>query len=128
MPQIKLGSRPKSFARVVQCKDVDGSDLSIPVTYKYRTRKDYGAWLDSLPPQPQAADAKGGDGAFSAEVYVELMSKWNASKIEQSLDSWGLDVEFNPENVKQLCDESPAAAEAIIEQYRSAIIEGRLGN
>ena len=127
MPTIKLGARPTSVARVVKTKDIDGSELSIPVTYKYRTRKDYGAWIDTLPPQPTTADAVV-DGKFSAEKYIEMMSAWNANKIAQCVDSWGLDVEFSPEAVKQLCDESPAAAEAVIGEYQAASVEGRLGN
>lgn len=127
MPTIKLGARPKSFARVVKAQDLDGSELLIPVTFKYRTRKEYGAWIDSLPPEPTAADAVV-DGKFSAEAYVEKVSEWNANKVMQSVDAWGLDVEFGPESVKQLCDEMPAAADAINKDYQSACIEGRLGN
>jgi hypothetical protein len=128
MPTVKLGNRPKSFARVVKFKDIDGTELSIPVTYKYRTRQEFGAWIDTLPKHPESADAAGEDGKFSSEKYVELMSAWNASKIEQMLEGWGLDVDCSPENIRQLCDEMPGGAEAIIEQYRAAIIEGRLGN
>ena len=87
MPTIKLGARPKSFARVVKAQDLDGSELLIPVTFKYRTRKEYGAWIDSLPPEPTAADAVV-DGKFSAEAYVEKVSEWNANKVMQSVDVW----------------------------------------
>jgi hypothetical protein len=127
MPTIKLGARPTSFARTVKTKDIDGSDLLIPVTFKYRTRKEYGAWIDTLPAQPTTADAVV-DGKFSAEKYIELVSAWNANKIAQCVDSWGLDVPFDAEAIKQLCDESPAAAEAVIGEYQAASIEGRLGN
>jgi hypothetical protein len=127
MATVKLGSRPKSFARVVKFKDVDGTELTAPVTYKYRTRKEYGAWVDALPAQPTTSDAME-DGKFSAETYIEKMSEWNAGKIMQSVDSWGLDIEFNQASVKQLCDEMPACAEAIIAEYQTACIEGRLGN
>jgi hypothetical protein len=129
MATVKLGSRPKSFARVVKYKDVDGADLSLPVTFKYRTRKEYGEWHDSLPEYPQL-EGKEVDGktVYSVEDLLERRSAWNAKRISQSVDSWGLDVEFNDANVKQLCDESPAGADAVIEEYRAAIIEGRLGN
>jgi hypothetical protein len=128
---IKLGARPKTFARNVKTTDLDGADLLIPVTYKYRTLKEYGAWIDTLAPEPTTADGvvgEDGNKKFSAEAYVEKKSDWQTTKILQLLDSWGLDVAFDRANVKQLCDESPAAAEAIIEEYRAAIIEGRLGN
>lgn len=127
MATIKLGARPKTFARVVKTKDLDGTELLIPVTYKYRTRKEYGAWIDTLGAQPQTSDGVV-EGKFSAEAYVEKVSEWNANKIVQCVDGWGLDIDFTPENVKQLCDESPAAAEAVIGEYQAACIEGRLGN
>lgn len=128
MPQIKLGSRPKSFARVVKFKDVDGTELTAPITYKYRTRKEFGEWLDALPKMPEAKDAAGEDGVFSSEKYLDLVSAWNANKIEQMLEGWGLDEEFTAANIKQLCVELPACADAVIEEYRAAILEGHLGN
>lgn len=128
MPTIKLGSRPKSFARIVKFKDVDGTEMTAPVTFKYRTRKEYGAWNDTLPKYPDAKDCIGEDGKFSSETYVEKVSEWNALRLAQSLDGWALDTEFTPEAVKQLCDETPGCAEAIIEDYKLAILDGRLGN
>lgn len=131
MAKITLGSRPKSFPRVVKFTDVDGTELTAPVTYKYRTRKEFGEWLDTLPAYPQTKDGMVGEGEnskFSSEAYIEKVSAWNANKIMQILEGWALDEEFSAANVRQLCDEMPACAEAIIENYRSAIIEGRLGN
>jgi hypothetical protein len=127
MAKIKLGERPKSFARVVKFTDLDGTEMTVPVTYKYRTRKEYGAWIDAMPPEPTAMDAMK-DGKFSSETYIEMVSAWNANKIMQCVDSWGLDEEFSPANVKQTCDEMPACAEAITREYQGACLEGRLGN
>jgi hypothetical protein len=139
MPTIKLGARPKSFARNVKTTDVDGTELLIPVTFKYRTRKEYGAWIDSLPPEPTTLDAriaavfddKGAEiepEKFSAEKYVDLISDYKALKLLQCIESWGLDVAFDRNAVKQLCDESPGAADAVLDEYKVASIEGRLGN
>jgi hypothetical protein len=44
------------------------------------------------------------------------------------IDGWNLDEDLTRENVQQLADELPAAVNAIMETYRSAITEGRLGN
>jgi hypothetical protein len=128
MPSIKLGSRPKTFARVIKFKDIDGTELSVPVTYKYRTRKEYGAWNDELPDYPEAKDAMDADGKFSSEKYIEMVSNWNADRLMQTLEGWGLDEPFNADNVKQLCDEMPACAEAIVDDYKTAILQGHLGN
>jgi hypothetical protein len=134
MAKIKLGARPKSFARIVKFTDIDGTEMSAPVTYKYRTRKEYGAWHDTLPEYPQVAaeTEKGADGkdktVYRAETLIEKRSEWNANRILQCVESWGLDEEFNPANVRQLCDEMPACADAIANEYQAACIEGRLGN
>lgn len=130
MAKIKLGARPKSFARVVKFTDVDGTEMTAPVTYRYRTRKEYGAFHDALPEYPQIEAEKDADGndVYRAETLIEKRSEWNASHIMQIVDSWALDEEFSHANVKQLCDEMPACADAIIQDYRSAIVEGRLGN
>jgi hypothetical protein len=128
MPSIKLGSRPKTFARVIKFKDLDGTELSVPVTYRYRTRKEYGAWNDELPNYPESKDAVDAEGKFSSQKYIELVSDWNAARLMQTLEGWGLDEPFNADTVKQLCDEMPACAEAIVDDYKSAILAGHLGN
>jgi hypothetical protein len=56
------------------------------------------------------------------------VSEWNAQRLLQSIDGWGLDVDFSQEAVKQLCDEMPGCAAAIIDDYKNAILDGRLGN
>lgn len=130
MAKIKLGARPKSFARLVKFKDIDGVELTAPVTYKYRTRQEYGAFHDALPEYPELDGKAGADGktTYSVEDVLERRSVWNANQIMQILDDWGLEEEFSQANVKQLCDELPACATAIIQEYQSAIVEGRLGN
>ena len=130
MAKIRLGSRPKSFARIVKFTDLDGTEMTAPVTYKYRTRKEYGAWHDTLPEYPQVVAETGpnGETVYRAESLIEKRSEWNANKIMQCVESWGLDEEFSAANVKQLCDEMPACADAIVNEYQIACVEGRLGN
>jgi hypothetical protein len=131
MAKIKLGTRPKSFVRIVKFKDLDGVDMTAPVTYKYRTRKEYGAFHDSLPEYPHTIEPEtdaDGKTVYRAEALIEKRSEWNANHIMQILDGWALDEEFNFANVKQLCDELPGGAEAIISEYRGACVEGRMGN
>jgi hypothetical protein len=130
MAKIKLGARPKSFARVVKFTDVDGTEMTAPVTYKYRTRSEYGAFADSLPDYPQLEAEKDADDktVYRAQTVIEKRSEWNANQIMQILEGWALDEEFNHANVRQMCDEMPAGAEAIIREYQGACVEGRLGN
>jgi hypothetical protein len=44
------------------------------------------------------------------------------------MDGWDLDEELNVANLERLADELPGAVMAIMEDYRAACCEGRLGN
>ena len=48
MAKIKLGARPKNFSAPVKFKMLDGTDAAIDVTFKYRTRTEFGAFLDEI--------------------------------------------------------------------------------
>jgi hypothetical protein len=125
MSKIKLGSRPKSFSKVVKFPMLDGSTGTINVTYKYRTRTEFGEFIDAL---MGAASAKSEDGEFSMAELMEKTAGANADYLLQVIEAWDLDEDFNRANVQQLANELPAAAIAVMETYRSACTEGRLGN
>ena len=129
MAKIKLGSTPKSFKKVVKFPMLDGTDGSIECIYRYRSRKEFGVFIDSL---LQAAKVKPKDGEevpeFSMADLMEKTAGGNAAYILQVVEGWNLDEEFSEANVQQLADEIPAAAGAIMETYRVACVEGRLGN
>ena len=44
---IKLGERPKTFARVIDFTGIDGSEYKLPVIFKYRTRSELIAWVEA---------------------------------------------------------------------------------
>ena len=52
----------------------------------------------------------------------------NAAYLIDVLDGWNLDEVLTRDTAAQLCDELPGAATEIMEAYRLAIVEGRLGN
>lgn len=128
MAKVKLGNRPKNFPAPVSFPMLDGSTGSIQVSCKYRTKKEFGAFIDGL---MDAAGVKPSPDADVKLALADLMASTidqNAHYILQAIDGWNLDEPFTLDNVKQLCDEIPAAAQAIMETYRTAITEGRLGN
>lgn len=141
MPTIKLGGRPKSFKRVVKFKDLDGqTDLSIEVSYRYRTKKQFGEMLDSqieiAIKEADAMEAKATAALESdtppkreriADGY-ELATSKQVDYLMQIIDGWNLEVEFAREAVQNLCDEYPGAPVAISNMYREVIAEGRTGN
>jgi hypothetical protein len=127
MAKIKLGSRPKSFKRVVKFPLLEGGDGAIECTFKYRTRSEFGEFIDQMM-EASGAKAKADDEKFSMAELMERTAGQNAQYIMDVLDGWNLEEELNLHNVQQLSDEYPAATNAIMEAYRAAIVEGRLGN
>lgn len=146
MAKIKLGARPANFKRTVKVAMHDGSVGDIPVLYRYRTLTEFGAFIDEWAKNAQdqidahnaSLDAKRAEALARDEVFAEPVltneevrkqqTEANADYLLRILDGWELDVEFSAAAVTQLCDELPAAVAQIINGYRLAITEGRLGN
>lgn len=130
MAKVILGKRPKNFKSKVAFPMLDGEEGIIEVSYVYRTKTEFGALIDDLFQEagvkPAGTDAESQN--FSLEESLRRTRDTNADYLMRVMDGWNLDEEFSRENVAQLCDEIPAAAMAIMNQYRAAITEGRLGN
>lgn len=127
MAKIKLGNTPKNFKKTVTFPLLDGGKGSIEITYKYRTRKEFGLFIDKL--MEAAGEVKRPDDEkFSMAELMEKTAGSNADYVLQVVDAWNLDEDLNNVNVQQLSDELPAAVNAVMETYRIAITEGKLGN
>lgn len=127
MSKIKLGTRPKSFKRIVKFPLLEGGEGAIECTFKYRTRKEFGEFIDRMV-EASGSKAKADDEKFSMVALMEKTAGQNAEYMMDVLDAWNLDEDLSVANVQQLANEIPAAATAIMETYRTAIVEGRLGN
>lgn len=129
--KITLGSRPKTFKRQVRVPLHEGAEGQIEVHYRYRTRSEFGQFVDDMVRaanvQAPASQAEA-DVAFSMRAAMAATRDQNADYLLQILDSWSLDEPLTLDNLRQLCDELPGAARALMDDYRSACIEGRLGN
>lgn len=125
--KIKLGSRPKSFKCVVKFPLIEGGDGAIECTFRYRTRKEFGEFIDRMV-EAAGGKSKTEDEKFSMADLMERTAGQNAQYIMDVIDGWNLDEELSLNSVQQLSDEYPAAAKSIMEAYRAAIVEGRLGN
>lgn len=126
MAKIKLGQRPANFKHIVKFPMLDGTTGSFTVNYRYRTRKEFGEFIDEI--MAEAKIDKSEDGEFSMADLMERTAGSNAQYVMRAVEGWDLDEEFNVDNVQQLADELPAAIGKIMEDYRSACLEGRLGN
>lgn len=130
MAKIILGKRPKNFKTKVTFPMLDGELGSVEISYIYRTRTEFGTLIDGLMEDAgvEATGASEDSQKFSLAQALEKTRDTNADYIMKVADGWNLDVEFDRKSVAQLCDEIPAAALAIMNTYRNAITEGRLGN
>lgn len=129
MATIKLGARPKSFTQTISVPMHEGEEGVIKVSYRYRTRTEYGAFIDDLVKDAGVRPAADGEDidAVMTRAMAAARDK-NADYIMQIVDGWNLETEFSRSAVVQLCDELPGAALAIMNAYTAAITEGRLGN
>jgi hypothetical protein len=128
MATIKLGQRPKTFKPIVVTFPMpEGGDGTIEITYQYRTRSEFGELIDALYKEAgQTPRAEGEE--FSMKDLMEKTRDKNADYLHKCIAAWNLDVDLSLESLRQLADELPAAASAIMDKYRSAALEGRLGN
>lgn len=128
MAKIKLGNRPKSFKKVIKVPMIDGSEGSIECVFTYRTRTEFGAFIDEITEAAGIKAKTDEDQKFSLKELMEKTKDSSADYIMKVVEGWNLDEDFTRQNVQQLCDEFPGVAAAIMESYRTATTEGRLGN
>jgi hypothetical protein len=137
MAKIRLGAKPESFKHAVKFKMIDGSDGVIEVTFKYRTKTEFGKFIDEVISDAKTAATSTADEKveeFSMARLMEQTAGSNADYILHVATGWNLldvedkPVEFTRAKVQELADQVPAAAAAIMETYRTACTEGRLGN
>jgi len=151
MAKIKLGERPKSFKHTVTFPMLDGSKGNIEVTYKYRTRTEYGTFLDdwrkrrkAMLEADQAQEQQARDAAakaaaeagqeppaqeFSTGDAQRKISEASADFLLEIAEGWnGDDIPFERDGLEQLADDLPAAVAAMQDADWLAITEGRLGN
>lgn len=129
MATVKLGNRPKSFTRKVSFEMLDGSIGKIEVTYKYRTKKEFGELYDAMmAKRTDLASEAAAPKQFLLANALASGSEHDAAYLAELVEGWNIDQAPTHEAFVQLCNELPAASGAIINAYRDAIVEGRLGN
>lgn len=123
--KIVLGKRPESFKKSVTFDMLEGTKGAIECEFKYRTRTEFAAFLDTM-------FADNGEETATEEKKIEAavsrVLQKNGEYLTDVLKAWDLDVPLTPAAARQLADELPGAANAIMAAYREAINEGRRGN
>lgn len=127
--KIVLGAKPKTFMPFdVKVTLPDGSEGVIPVTFKYRTKKEFGKWVDDASASSKVERKQDDQAEFSWEKFYEQNTDLAVAQLLTALDSWGLDIPLTRESLAQLDNETPAAVVAMLSAYGAACREGRLGN
>jgi len=128
MAKFKFGSHPKTFHHTVKFKTLDGVQQEMKVEYNFRTRSQFGEFFDTM--RDAAVKERGGAelADMSMSEIMEATRANNGQYILGALASWELEDDLNADNAQRLADEYPAAADAVMEAYRKACLEGRLGN
>jgi len=125
MAKIILGEDPKTFApATIKFVRPNGEAGEIVVTYKYRTRKQFGALMNDIHGD---TGEKAPEKIDFAALFEKALDK-NADHLMACVDSWDLDDKVSRETMQTLCDKLPAAAIALMAGYSAACNEGRLGN
>ena len=128
MAKFKFGPPPKDFTRTIQFQTLSGNKEEFDVTFNYRTRKEFGELFDEMVAAAKARGGASGPEEVSMSAVMDATSGDNSQYLLKALAGWDLDQELNEANAKRLANEFPAAANAIMEAYRAACLEGRLGN
>jgi len=129
--KVKLGKRPEVFAEVpVEFEMVAGEGQVgiVPVTFKYRTRTEFGALVNEMHSAAGVNPGLRDDGTVDFEQVHQVLGGRAAAHLLKSIDSWGLDEDLSLDNLVDLCDAMPGAATALMRAYASLCTEGRLGN
>ena len=123
--KITLGKTPETFKpATVHFELPDGSKGAIEVTYKYRTREQYGEFVDQT--AQSVHDAIVGGTGVSSTITAGIAS--DAEMLVGCVASWDLGEPVTAEVARQLSNEYPAVVNALLGGYRRVIAEGHLGN
>jgi hypothetical protein len=126
--KIKPGNRPKTFKEInVNVTLPDGEAGILPVTFKYKTKKEFGAWQDAL--LDESKMEKSVREEFSWETFYEEAGDRTAEVLLDVVDSWGLDVELSKASLLEIeADCGAGVFPALLDAFGKACREGRLGN
>lgn len=125
--KVKLGNRPETFVLPVTFPLVEGGEGCIKCEFKYRTKTEFGEFIDQIVSDAKADPATVADEFSMADLMAKTRDK-NADYLLEVLKGWDLDAPLNRESAKQFADEYPGGAAEVMEKYRKATVEGRLGN
>ena len=126
-PTVVLGKPPTSFPAEVTFTTLSGEQAALQCEFVYRTKTEFGELLNELGQAakdtinaPESDDEN--QNIFDGAIRLQ------AQQLSKVLLSWDLPEPCDTDHLYALCNEYPSAFAAIVQTYRNAIVDGRLGN
>lgn len=128
MTKLVLGKTPANFKPFnVKFTLPDGEEDQILVTFKYKTRSQFAAFLNEL--FNEAGETKPDtDEKLDFEKLFAKGGEKTVSHLTKIIADWDFAEKPTAETLRALHDQAPAAAAAMTSAYSAACSEGRLGN
>lgn len=130
-PAIKVtfGEPPKTFEKEVRTKLLNGTNLTFRMTFIYRNREEYGAWMDALSEGlKNSAQNESGENEVTIEKVFKEKAVKDAEAVLDMAQGWSLTDPFTLEHLTFMAVNYPGVIYDISETYRAAVLEGRTKN
>lgn len=127
MAKLVLGKTPETFKPFnVKFTLPDGEEDKILVTFKYKTRSQFAAFLNEL--FAESGEVRNNDEKVDFEQLFAKGGDKTVAHLSKIIADWDFAEKPNAETLRALHDQAPAAAAAMTSAYSAACSEGRLGN
>lgn len=128
MAKLVLGKTPEAFKTFpVKFTLPDGEEDRISVKFRYKTRKQFAAFLNELFNEAGEAKPESDEKVDFEKLFAKGGEK-TVSHLSKIIVDWDFAEKPTAETLSQLHDQAPAAAAAMTSAYSAACTEGRLGN
>ena len=128
MGKLILGKTPENFKPFnVKFTLPDGEEDQIKVTFRYKTRSQFAAFLNDLFKESGEEKPDTTEKIDFEKLFAKGGEK-TVAHLSRIIADWDFAEKPTPENLAALHDQAPAAAAAMTQAYSAACTEGRLGN
>jgi hypothetical protein len=137
MKKFVLTAPPETFKRDVIIDMHDGSQASLQIEFKYRSRSEYAQFIDSIianakksaeAEKPKTEDESLQDKELTMQEILNQQGDLAIETIMQIAVGWELSDKWNKKSLSELHDKFPGAFNAINNAYSASVVHGQLKN